>query len=281
MTTAMTGRAVALLRRGWSVVPVHVPLESGDCSCGNDCSWPGKHPRVPWREFTEHLPTKEQVTEWFDDEFFGSNLGVVTGQVSDLVVVDVDGTIEDFQALGLPRTRAVLTGGGGYHFYYRTGRQPCPSGISVTPGIDIKADGGFVVAPPSLHLSGFDYTWLNRRKNLAKISPSELPQRATSSDGNGEWVGELLGGVSEGERSMTVARLAGRYAQIGLTGDESLMLLVTWNKQNNPPLPLRELAATIRSVYTRHAHRNEEQIRTVGDLATLFTEITGRGDDGT
>ncbi len=276
----MGRRAVALLRRGWSVVPVHVPLESGACSCGQDtCSWPGKHPRVPWRPYTENLPTEAQVIEWFDEEFFGANLGVVTGQVSDLVVVDVDGTIDDFQALGLPRTRAVLTGGGGYHFYYRNGREPTPSGISVTPGIDIKADGGFVVSPPSLHLSGFNYEWLDRRRILTKISPSDLPQRAHVSSPNGEWAGELLGGVSEGERSATVARLAGRYAQLGLTAAEASMLLTTWNTQNNPPLPLRELGATIRSVYTRHTRRNEEQIRTVGDLADLFAKIHGKGDE--
>ena len=273
----MTGQAVALLRRGWSVIPVHIPLESGDCSCGNDCSWPGKHPRVSWRPFTEELPTEAQVVEWFDEEFYGSNLGVVTGQVSDLVVVDVDGTIDDFKALGLPKTRAVLTGGGGYHFFYRTGRQPAPSGISVTPGIDIKADGGFVVLPPSKHLSGFNYEWLDRRK-MVKISPSELPQRVRVSEPNGEWVGELLGGVSEGERSSTAARMAGRYAQIGLSPDETVMLLVSWNSQNNPPLPLRELGATIRSVYERHGQRNEEQIETVGDLAQMVTEITGKGD---
>ena len=274
----MGGHAVVLLRRGWSVIPVHVPLESGDCSCGNDCSWPGKHPRVPWRAYTEELPTEEQVIEWFDDEFYGSNLGVVTGQVSDLVVVDVDGTIEDFQALGLPKTRTALTGGGGYHMFYRTGRQPAPSGISVTPGIDIKADGGFVVLPPSKHLSGFEYAWLDWRSKIAKISPSELPQRVRSSESNGEWVGELLGGVPEGERSMTAARLAGRYAQIGLSPDESVMLLVSWNLQNNPPLPLRELGATIRSVYVRHERRHETQVKTVGDLARMFTEITGKGD---
>ncbi len=274
----MGRQAVALLRRGWSVVPVHVPLENGSCSCGNDCSWPGKHPRVPWRPYTQELPTKAQVIEWFDEEFYGANLGVITGQVSDLVVVDVDGTIEDFQALGLPNTRAVLTGGGGYHFYYRTGREPTPSGISVTSGIDIKADGGFVVAPPSIHLSGFNYAWLDRR-DLTKISPSDLPQRAQVSSPNGEWAGDLLGGVSEGERSATTARLAGRYAQIGLTADEATMLLVTWNTQNDPPLSDRELGATIRSVYTRHAQRNEEQIQTVGDLADMFDAIHGKGHE--
>ncbi|KKN02000.1 hypothetical protein LCGC14_1122050 [marine sediment metagenome] len=273
----MTDRAVSLLRRGWSVVPVHVPVMGDVCSCGNDCSWPGKHPRVAWQPFTEALPSESQVIDWFDNEFYGANLGVVTGQVSDLVVVDVDGTIDDFKALGLPRTRTVLTGGGGYHFFYRTGRQPASSGIGVTPGIDIKADGGFVVLPPSKHVSGLHYEWLNHDK-LTKIDVSRLPARAarTASSG-GKWIDELLDGVSEGERSSTSARLAGRYAQIGLTIDETVMLLSSWNTLNNPPLSLRELGATISSVYKRHRSRNEIQVSTVDELAELFSDIIGKG----
>ncbi len=272
MTEGMTAVALALLSRGWSVIPVHIPVNGSDCSCGYDCSWPGKHPRVSWRPFTEELPTEAQVRGWFDDEFYGSNLGVVTGRVSDLVVVDVDGTIDDFKALGLPKTRTVLTGGGGYHFFYTSGGLPASSGISVTPGIDIKADGGFVVLPPSKHVSGMRYEWLNNAK-LTQIHPSELPQRVPSSASNGEWVGELLSGVEEGERSSVAARMIGRYAQIGLTVDETVMLMVSWNSLNSPPLPMRELGATIRSVYKRHEVRNETQIATISDLVAVFDEL--------
>ncbi len=270
--SATTKTAVELLHRGWSVIPVHVPIGYVDCSCGNDCSWPGKHPRVSWRPYTEELPTEAEVVNWFDEEFYGSNIGVVTGRVSDMVVVDLDGTIADFEALGLPKTRTSLTGGGGYHFFYRIGRQPASSGISVTPGIDIKADGGFVVLPPSRHVSGQTYEWLNRSK-LTQIDPSMLPKRVPSSAGNGEWVGELLSGVEEGERSSVAARMAGRYAQIGLTTDETIMLMVSWNMLNSPPLPIRELGATVRSVYKRHEERNETQIKTLGDLALVFNEL--------
>ncbi len=272
MTEAMTARAVALLSRGWSVIPVHVPVEGDDCSCGNDCSWPGKHPRVSWRPYTEKLPSEAQVREWFDEEFYGSNMGVVTGRVSDLVVVDVDGTIDDFEALGLPKTRTVLTGGGGYHFFYRIGGQPASSGISVTPGIDIKADGGFVVLPPSKHVTGLKYEWLNHMK-LTQIDPSMLPKRVPSSVSNEEWVGELLAGVSEGERSSVAARMVGRYAQIGLTVDETVMLMVSWNMLNSPPLPMRELGSTVRSVYKRHEQRNETEINTLGELSQIFSEL--------
>lgn len=274
-----TEQALLLLRRGWSVIPVHVPVSGGECSCGNDCSWPGKHPRVPWRPFTESRPTKAQVLEWFEDEFYGSNLGVVTGRVSNLVVVDLDGDFEQFESLGLPDTLTSRTGGGGFHFFYRLDGRPAPSGISVVPGIDIKADGGFVVLPPSRHKSGFEYAWIDdaytRRFRLETVDPSELPKRARPEGENGEWVGELLSGVEEGERSSAAARMVGRYAQIGLTMDETVMLMESWNSLNDPPLPRRELGATIRSVYRRHRDRNPEQVKTLEDISRIFGEMRG------
>lgn len=272
----MTDRALKLLRRGWSVIPVHIPVNGGQCTCGNEmCSWPGKHPRVRWREFTERRPSEEEVREWFDDEFYGSNLGVVTGRVSNLVVIDVDGSLNLFKRLELPKTLTSRTGGGGYHFFYDLAGSSASSGIGVTPGIDVKADGGFVVLPPSIHLSGRNYRWTRRMKPTV-ISPSELPKRVSTQSHNGEWVSDILTGVSEGDRSISAARLAGRYAQLGLSIDETVMLLVTWNSQNIPPMPWRELGATISSVYKRHKLRSEANVTTLDDMFRIFGELTGR-----
>lgn len=276
-SSRMTDRAVSLLRRGWSVIPVHVPI-GDECSCGRECSWPGKHPRVPWREFTEHRPSEALVRNWFDDEFYGSNLGVVTGRVSDLVVVDLDGDTDDFLRLNLPETAFSRTGGGGLHFFYGLAGREARSGIGVVPGIDVKAEGGFVVLPPSLHVSGARYEWIEFRKPTV-IKPSQLPERVRSSDGNGEWVNEILSGVSAGDRSISAARLCGRYAQLGLSIEESVMLMVTWNALNHPPLPERELGATIRAVYKRHKSQQEATVTSLDDLYYLLGEMTGREVD--
>jgi hypothetical protein len=94
-------------------------------------------------------------------------LAIRTGTVAGLVVVDIDpahGGIVD-PALMSP-TAAVSTGGGGWHLYYRhPGGRPVPSRpLPGRPGVDIKADGGYVVAPPSIHpITGRPYRWVGGR----------------------------------------------------------------------------------------------------------------------
>jgi len=94
----------------------------------------------------------------------------VTGEASGLVIVDVDPRnggdegIEDLQARygQLPETPTVLTGGGGTHTYLAHPRDraiPNRRNLGGFPGVDIKADGGYVVAPPSRHASGRVYAW--------------------------------------------------------------------------------------------------------------------------
>ncbi|TDO67679.1 bifunctional DNA primase/polymerase-like protein [Kribbella sp. VKM Ac-2571] len=95
-------------------------------------------------------------------------LAVRTGAVSGLVVVDVDPAHGGNDSLAelvarqlVPRTRWVRTGSGGVHLYYRhpgreIGSRPMPN----RAGIDVKADGGYVVLPPSIHhRTGQPYTW--------------------------------------------------------------------------------------------------------------------------
>lgn len=79
-------------------------------------------------------------------------LAIRTGTIADLAVLDIDprngGSIDS----GLmPRTRCVATGGGGWHLYYRHGGGSLAAALADRPGVDIKADGGYIVAPPSVH----------------------------------------------------------------------------------------------------------------------------------
>ncbi|MDX2974011.1 bifunctional DNA primase/polymerase [Kribbella solani] len=106
-------------------------------------------------------------------------LAVRTGAVSGLVVIDVDpahggdASLADLVAAELvPRTLWVRTGSGGVHLYYRhpgreIGSRPMPG----RPGIDVKADGGYVVLPPSIHHRTHQpYQWGDGRSD-----PSEMP----------------------------------------------------------------------------------------------------------
>ena len=261
---------------GWSVIPVHVPVSGGACSCGRDCSWPGKHPRIAWREYSSRRPTKAEITHWFQDEYYGSNVGLVTGTVSEVVVLDVDGELEHYSRLGLPRTLSSRTGSGGWHYFYRA-TEPVRTRGRFVPYIDLKAEGGFVVLPPSRHRSGKRYRWNTRidpvdlpTQTLSKfVVPKTAPTSRSALGGADHWYDRLLQGVAEGDRSNSAARLAARYASLDLSITEASVLLSSWNSRNSPPLPEYELATTVRWAYERRA-------RELADIVNSLSR-NGRG----
>ncbi|GAA1562561.1 hypothetical protein GCM10009789_14670 [Kribbella sancticallisti] len=110
-------------------------------------------------------------------------LAVRTGAVSGLLVVDVDPahggdeSLSGLVAAGLvPRTLRVITGSGGQHLYYRHPGQAVPSRpMPGRPGIDIKADGGYVVLPPSVHhRTGCRYRWATTSRSHVREMPPAL-----------------------------------------------------------------------------------------------------------
>jgi hypothetical protein len=101
----------------------------------------------------------------------GGLLAIRTGTISGLAVVDIDprnGGQLDRELM--PPTATVATGGGGWHLYYRhPGHRLLPE-LPGHPGVDVKADGGYVVAPPSVHpATGRPYRWVGGR------AVSEMP----------------------------------------------------------------------------------------------------------
>lgn len=104
-------------------------------------------------------------------------LAVRTGTVAGIAVVDIDPRNGGRIVPNLmPPTRAVRTGSGGWHLYYHHPDVPLAAKAAGLPGVDIKADGGYVVAPPSIHPStGWPYRWLPERPTAAM--PAELLHR--------------------------------------------------------------------------------------------------------
>jgi hypothetical protein len=286
-----TRLALKYLSYGWSVVPVHIPLFVDNvqhdwdftevkCSCGRDeCSYPGKHPRVNWQQYSTRLPTEDEVVDWFERTYFGSNIGMVTGSVSGVVVVDVDGDPREYEKLNLPPTLTSRTGGGGHHYLYacsvpiRSLGQKTPKRRGFAPGIDLKAEGGFIVLPPSLHESGDTYEWTSKMPP-ATLDPKSLPVTTEGTSNHlaeRTWFLDLLAGVEEGGRSDAAAKLAGRYAYLGLSEPETYLLMMAWNTFNTPPMHESEMSRTIRSVYQRHRNSKKE-VETISDMMRLLDE---------
>src|SRR5688572_2986509 len=104
---------------GWGVYPAHSISMEGVCTCGRiDCPTPGKHPVGRWMEYQNRLPTMHEVKLWFSN--LDCNIGTITGRVSGMVVVDVDGNkgLKSLATLDLTPTLQARTGGGGLHLFY-------------------------------------------------------------------------------------------------------------------------------------------------------------------
>lgn len=111
---------------------------------------------------------EDQVSEWWR-RWPDANIGLATGQANDIWVLDVDhrpGKKDGFASLkkvGIDPGKALLsmTGGGGRHYIYRWDSEAPPVGCAGTglEGVDVRGDGGYIVAPPSMHASGVPYQW--------------------------------------------------------------------------------------------------------------------------
>ena len=161
----MMNHASSYAARGLHVFPLHWPRD-GVCSCGRpDCSSPAKHPLTP-NGLRDATINTDRIRDWWT-RWPDANIGIVTGQVSGIVVVDVDpdkGGLESWAELqdihGRIDTLTSLTGGGGMHLWFQAPAGELKSTTSeIAPGIDTRAEGGYVVAPPSLHISGRRYEW--------------------------------------------------------------------------------------------------------------------------
>jgi hypothetical protein len=180
---------------GWPLLPCHAIAE-GRCACGDvECGSPGKHPLLRHGLHDASSITSD-VDAWWR-RWPAANVGVRTGRRPDgsgLVVIDIDpahGGDESFEELGrtlgsLPETLSVATGGGGRHLYFR---HPEPrignSAGRLGPGIDVRSDGGYVIAPPSLHRSGRSYRWrpapiVPLPDSLVRLLRQDNPQPASA-----------------------------------------------------------------------------------------------------
>lgn len=155
--------AAALAARGWPVFPV-----------GRN-----KRPRLKrWPEVATTDPA--QIHSWWTREHAGAGVGVLCGGRSGIVVVDVDPRHDGEAGLSaletrygvLPRTLSARTGGGGRHLYFLQPRGVLirnKTALDGVPGVDVRGDGGYVVAPPSLHESGGRYEWIQENERLGRL----------------------------------------------------------------------------------------------------------------
>lgn len=157
-------------------MPIH-GIEAGRCTCGTPaCSSRGKHPIL--RNGVRGATADERTIRGWFSKWPHANLAVVTGEVSGIVVLDIDGDAgrQSLQAL-MDRLGPLPTGptaktARGRHCVFRWPGGKVANRVGAAPGIDFKGDGGYVVVAPSIHANGAVYTW---ETSPEEVPPPELP----------------------------------------------------------------------------------------------------------
>ena len=258
--------ALKYLAMGISVIP----LKPGD-----------KTPLLPsWKEFQSRLASIEEVRAWFASHP-NANVGVVTGAISQLAIIDLDGPvgIESGRSLGLVSPVIARTGNGEQLYMRHPGGNVC-NAVKKYPGVDVRGDGGYVVAPPSLHPNGKTYAWktapLSNVMSLP-VFPSSLFQEVEKKRNKigkpAGWVSEALANMSVGNIDTTLFKVCSRLRSDGYTEEDARLLLEPHARRAGATDG--HLDAKIRNVWARYdaSPRQEAQSSKAENIEAFLADI--------
>ena len=246
---------------GWSIIPVST----------------NKRPLIEWKKYQQIKATSEEITDWFVS-YPDANISVVTGKISNLVIVDIDpkngGSDKDFSGIN---TVKVKTANNGWHFYFQF-EEGVTNSAGIRSGIDIRGEGGYAVLPPSILESGNHYEWLMSPHASTPIIPlpdfvkTWIANSKTQTGSTSNWNAEALHGVGEGVRNQTAASVAGKLLKRFKEDEwesEALPLFQAWNLKNNPPLSDEELQTTFESIKKKEKQNSEEEANNNGSSVAM------------
>ncbi len=252
----MLDYALAYAAQGWAVIPVY-GMSGGRCTCrAAVCRSPGKHPRIG--KWTEKASKNPAIIRGWWQRWPDSAVGIVTGPLSAVAVLDVDRNSGGFESLGaleevhgkLPGTLSQATGGGGRHYLFQYPESALKNSAgALGSGLDIRGVGGFIVAAPSPHVSGGTYAWHGDflSAKLAKL-PTWIVNRLAEVDRR-ERAEVESGEIREGSRNMFLTSLGGKLRREGESRQEIQLHLAEANVTRcNPPLDANEVRRIAESV---------------------------------
>lgn len=216
----MLQHALKYLKMGWSVIPLRPS---------------GKEPLIPWQEYQKRLPTEQEVLEWWS-QWPTANIGLVTGSISNLLVLDADGEkgLKYLQEVDFKSPVTVISGKG-KHLYFKWSEGIRNSASKIAEGVDIRGEGGYCVLPPSSHPNGLRYRW---ERNLIVPQLPSLPEGLVKAVGPSiapgftpavgkpvGWISEALKGMKHGNIDDTLFTVCSRLRADGYSRDDARILL--------------------------------------------------------
>jgi KaiC/GvpD/RAD55 family RecA-like ATPase len=275
--------ALVYASRAWPVAPAHSISPRGGCTCGrSDCGSPGKHP------LTEHglndaTTDEKQIREWWD-RWPWANVIIRTGMVGDrcLVALDIDPRHdgdENLQMLearhgALPTTPRQITGSQGQHFLFWSKVPVRNTAGKIARGIDTRGEGGYVVAAPSKHESGREYTW-DVGAHPDDVGLAEAPQWLVTLVGKApvQPAAHTASAFIDGGRNNALTSLAGSMRDRGMERMAiEAALLVENDLKCRPPLDPAEVKRIARSV-SRYAPKDVPEGEVAPRKSLTFADV--------
>jgi hypothetical protein len=253
--------AANYVEMGWSVIPLR----------------PGsKIPLIDWKDFQHRLPSLEELRTWFQNSSM-NNLGIVTGKLSNLSVIDAD----ELKNLH-PQTSSsisVITKRG-KHLYFKYGGER-NSASEIAESIDVRGEGGFVVAPPSV-IDGHLYRFVNpvlRPDNLPQFPVGLIPSKEDKTSGikpslkprlKGR-IHEVLSQLKEGNRDHTFTSVIGLMHRDGYTASDINVLLAPYAETSG--FGVLELEKKIIYLTNTYSNRRIDSEKEVENIESFLSDI--------
>jgi hypothetical protein len=248
--------ALRYAERGLDVIPLYGVDDRGACRCARpDCSSPGKHPLTP-HGLKEASRDPLILRDWWE-LWADANVAVVTGAISSVIVLDVDGepgalTLGSLPAL--PASWHSRTGRGEHHWFRHPGGL-VPNAVRLRPGLDFRGDGGYVVVPPSRHVTGRPYEWIVGPDDATLADPPSWLLDLVQAPRPLEETTTPASVIPEGARNETLYRLARSLKAKGLSRPAISAALHAENEARcMPPLPPSEVERIEQHAATQADH---------------------------
>lgn len=237
-----------------------------------------------WQEFQNRLPTEAEIREWWT-KWPQAMIGIVTGKISNLLVVDIDSeSAKEEIAKYIPEsliTPTAITPRGGNHLYFEGPNNGVHIGpiVGLLPGVDIRAEGSIIVAPPSVNVAGIAYQWtipLQQAKleripaNLLNIilNNNNIYRGKNKSITNNDL--QTLQFLTLGRRDEDLFHIANSLVRGNCNRELIYQVLNIIANNCNPPFPEKDIKVKIDSALGRAERRD----RNLADEVFRFVDLT-------
>jgi len=275
---------------GYGVVPLHWVRDDGICSCGNhSCPKPAKHPLTQHGASEPIIDPEIATQQW--DATPQANIGLVA-KTSRWLILDIDSeeardyfrSIADDETITAMRTAPINKTGNGWHIIFTdpTGEYSPSVGTGDNLGIDIRVGVSYIVAPPSVHVSGHQYRWVQNEPPFDPPAPTRwlleyLDSRASD---KAKIIIDDQTIVKQGGRNQAMTELGGAMRRRGFGQEEIKAALILANQRiNQPPLSEREIGGIAHSLAKYEPSDLPRSMQDAGIDMQAIDEIITNVDD--